>query len=231
MLDRNTHLSSSMSSLVFFLALGAQLTSAFPFVAKMPGVDSSILKSRSAAPVKRQSDQASCPFNPNHKGAAPFDPRWPYTGAQKGLPGSQIGGIKVPADGDTAHAFDPPTAQDIRGPCPGLNAAANHHVRCQYSLASIECQSSPPDQFLSHDGITNFNELVDAQQNVYNVGYDLAVTLAVLGISLDGDVVTERLSLGCDATSRTSLTGSLLGDELGLNGHNVSHHFALPTFP
>jgi hypothetical protein len=42
-----------------------------------------------------------------------------------------------------------------------LNAAANHG-------------------FLSRDGIVTFNELVQAQQNVYNVGYDLAVVLATL---------------------------------------------------
>ena len=52
------------------------------------------------------------------------------------------------------------------------------------------------------------------------MGYDLAVLLATLGVGLDGDVVTEKLSIGCDATSRTSPTGSLLGDELGLDGHN-----------
>ena len=77
-------------------------------------------------------------------------------------------------------------------------------------------------QFLSHDGITTFSELVDAQQNVYNVGYDLAVVLATLGVALDGDPLTGRLSIGCDATAVTSATGSLLGSELGLNGHNVS---------
>ena len=77
-------------------------------------------------------------------------------------------------------------------------------------------------KFLSHDGITTFGELVDAQQNMYNIGYDLAVTLATLGVGLDGDVVTGKVSIGCDATSRTSATGSLLGDEVGLNGHNVS---------
>ena len=117
-----------MSNLILFLALGAQLTSAFPWVASMPGVDSSILKSRSPN-SKRQSDQATCPFNPVHKGAAPYNSKYPYSGARNGLPGSQVGGIKVPADGDTAHAFEAPSSQDIRGPCPGLNAAANHHVR------------------------------------------------------------------------------------------------------
>lgn len=49
--------------------------------------------------------------------------------------------------------------------------------------------------FLAHDGITTFTELVDAQQNLYNVGYDLANLLAVLGLILtDGDVVTEKVS-------------------------------------
>lgn len=38
--------------------------------------------------------------------------------------------------------------------------------------------------------------------------------------SLDGDVITEKLAIGCDATSRTSATGDLLGEELGLDGHN-----------
>ncbi|MCJ1387504.1 hypothetical protein MMC18_000347 [Xylographa bjoerkii] len=189
-----------MAPLIYSLAMMAQLTAAFPWVANMPGVDSSLLGRRSA-PLKRQSDQATCPFNTNHPGAAPYNSKYPYTGAQNGLPGTQVGGILVPAKGDTAHAFTAPGANDIRGPCPGLNAAANHN-------------------FLSHDGITTFDELVDAQQNLYNVAYNLAVTLATLGVGLDGDVITEKLSIGCDATSRTSATGDLLGDELGLDGHN-----------
>ncbi|MCJ1418008.1 hypothetical protein MMC32_004353 [Xylographa parallela] len=189
-----------MTQLIYSLAVMAQVTAAFPWVANMPGVDSSLL-GRRPAPMKRQSDQATCPFNTNHQGAAPYSSKYPYTGAQNGLAGTQKGGILVPAKGDTAHAFTAPGANDIRGPCPGLNAAANHN-------------------FLSHDGITTFVELVDAQQNLYNVGYDLAVSLATLGVALDGDVITEKLSIGCDATSRTSATGDLLGDELGLNGHN-----------
>ncbi|KAL9116549.1 MAG: hypothetical protein Q9187_006925 [Circinaria calcarea] len=181
--------------LSLFLLMGPAI--AFPFVADMPGVDSSLLSKRSRD-TKRQ---LSCPFNANHPGAAPYSATYPYTGAKNGLPGTQRGGIKVPADGDTAHAFEAPGPNDIRGPCPGLNAAANHH-------------------FISHDGITTFTELVDAQQNLYNVGYDLAVILATLGVAMDGDIVTQKLSIGCDATSRTSATGSLLGRQLGLNGHN-----------
>lgn len=75
--------------------------------------------------------------------------------------------------------------------------------------------------------LTRDNELVDAQQNVYNVGYDLANLLAIAGVGLDGDLVgTTRLSIGCDATSRTATPGNILADELGLNGHN---HFEADT--
>lgn len=57
------------------------------------------------------------------------------------------------------------------------------------------------------------------QQNVYGVGYDLAVLLAVLGVGLDGDPISGKLSIGCDASSRTTSPG-LPGPELGLDGHN-----------
>lgn len=83
----------------------------------------------------------------------------------------------------------------------GLNTAANHG-------------------FLARDGVTTFNELIDAQQNVYGVGYGLAVVLAVLGVGLDGDPVgTEKLSIGCDANTRTS-SAPATTNELGLDGHN-----------
>lgn len=53
------------------------------------------------------------------------------------------------------------------------------------------------------------------------MGYDLAQLLALLGLTLtDGDLVTEKLSIGCDATSRTSYNALLTGSEPGLDGHN-----------
>ena len=48
-----------------------------------------------------------------------------YAGAKNGTPGTGVGGIRVPANGDTAHAYSPPDPNDIRGPCPDLNVAAN----------------------------------------------------------------------------------------------------------
>ena len=202
-----------MSLLITLVATLVVTTTAFPFLTDIPGVDSSVLRNPQSSPHHKR--QTACPFNSNHQGAAPYNSKFPYTGAKNGLPGTGIGGIKVPATGDTAHAFEAPGPNDIRGPCPGLNTAANHH-------------------FISHDGITNFNELLDAQQNLYNVDYGLAVLLATLGVGLDGDIVTGKVSIGCDATSRTSATGSLLGEELGLDRHNVRHcplsMFLLPSF-
>jgi hypothetical protein len=117
------------------LLLQASATLAYPWVAGQPGVNSALFNKPRQPEVDKR--QASCPFNPAHKGAAPYTAPYTYTGAKNGLPGSQKGGIKVPADGDKAHAYTPPGANDIRGPCPGLNAAANvntSHVISAYEI-------------------------------------------------------------------------------------------------
>lgn len=97
---------------------------AFPWVATMPGVDSSLFKRQAPGSA------AACPTNPNHKGAVPYNPKYPYCHAKDGLPGVfPCNNNLVPANGDTAHAWTAPGPLDIRGPCPGLNTAANHNVR------------------------------------------------------------------------------------------------------
>ncbi|EMD60093.1 hypothetical protein GGP41_009491 [Bipolaris sorokiniana] len=185
-----------MYILPLLLSIHVTSTVAFPWIGNQPGVNPSIF--RNAHPVEKR--QENCRFNPHHKGAAPYTEPYTYTGAKNGAPGNQRGGIKVPADGDTAHAYTPPGPNDIRGPCPGLNALANHN-------------------FISHDGITNFQELVDAQQNVFNVGYDLSVVHTVLGMQAGGDFITGRLSIACDATSRTALFPAF-ARQPGLNAHS-----------
>ncbi|CAL3964333.1 unnamed protein product [Diplocarpon coronariae] len=185
------------------IALAAKSVSAFPFVAEQAGVDSSLFR-RQTSGGANPGGPLNCPYTPpeKHVPAGGISEQYPYNGAKNGSQGMGVGGYKVPADGDTAHYFIKPGPGDIRGPCPGLNAAANHG-------------------FLARDGIVTYNELVDAQQNVYNVGYDLANLLALLGLTTtDGDIVTERLSIGCDATSRTSFNPALTGSQPGLDGHN-----------
>lgn len=114
--------------------------SAFPWVVDQPGVDSSLLgrKVRRQQPGGYQNGgAATCPFNSDHKGAAPYNSKYPYNGAQNGLPGKGVGGYQVPAPGDTAHQYVAPGKNDIRGPCPGLNAAANHNVSSSISFHKI----------------------------------------------------------------------------------------------
>lgn len=109
------------------------------------------------------------------------------------------------------------------------------------SLFFYMCGSSPPNsQFSPNMGVlcyttlpllytTRNNHILTpcSQQNLYNVGYDLAVLLAVLGLTTtDGDIVTERLSIGCDATSRTSVAPLLTGSQPGLAGHNKFEYVA-----
>ncbi|KAF2754760.1 Cloroperoxidase [Pseudovirgaria hyperparasitica] len=185
-------------------SLLASSATAFPFVSNVKGVDSSLFR-RQQDGKGQLGGPDNCPYNPpeNHVPAAPVTDQFPYNSAKNGVPGKGKGGFLVPDPADAAHKFIAPDyTRDIRGPCPGLNAAANHG-------------------FLARDGIVTFNELVDAQQNVYNVGYDLAVLLAVLGLTTtDGDAVTMKLSIGCDATNRTSVAPLLTGSQPGLDGHN-----------
>ena len=111
-----------MSGLLLIIVLIPN-TMAFPWIADVPGVRS--VNEVEAQHAKRQS---TCPFNPNHVPAAPITSQFPYTGAINGLPATHPGSVQVPASGDHAHAFVPPGANDIRGPCPGMNTAANHNV-------------------------------------------------------------------------------------------------------
>ena len=113
-----------MSTLFLLAVMAVPSTMAFPWMAGMPGI-------RSPSEVEAQLTEraTTCPNNPNHVPAAPITSEFPYAGAIDGLPSTRPGNFQVPANGDTAHQFVPPGPNDIRGPCPGLNTAANHNVR------------------------------------------------------------------------------------------------------
>ena len=191
-----------MKSAAIAALAGANIVLAFPFVAHQPGINTAIFRRQQADP-NLPGGANKCAYNPNHIPAVGINSKYPYNNAKNGTPGDGKGGYLVPHPDDPDHQFIAPDyTKDIRGPCPGLNVAANYG-------------------FLARDGITTYNELVDAQQNVYNVGYDLANVLAILGLTLtDGDLVTEKLSIGCDATNRTSVAPLVTGSEPGLDGHN-----------
>lgn len=62
------------------------------------------------------SDPKNCPFNPDHKPAAEWNPKFPYNHAKNGLPGEGKGGYLVPDPDDEDHKFIAPGKNDIRGP-------------------------------------------------------------------------------------------------------------------
>lgn len=131
-----------MYSKLLLATLAVNGAQAFPWVARMPGVDSSLIERDIVARVP--GDQASCPFNSNHTGAAPYTAAYPYCGASNGVPGKQsCPNNLVPAKGDTAHYFEAPGPNDIRGPCPGLNTAGMC-IRYWFRGSVTDCNSKPP---------------------------------------------------------------------------------------
>ena len=119
----------SKVALVGLMALPAAFS--FPWMGDVLGADKNSYDSPSQLAKRQGNTMAGCPFNPpeDHVPAAPITAEFPYLGAANGLPATNpVGNVEVPADGDDAHAFVPPGPNDIRGPCPGLNTAANHNV-------------------------------------------------------------------------------------------------------
>jgi hypothetical protein len=57
-----------------------------------------------------------------------------------------------------AHSFQPPGAGDFRGPCPGLNALANH-------------------KFIPHNGIVTFNEAI--AQTIEGTDFVLSISILI----------------------------------------------------
>ncbi|ORY86995.1 hypothetical protein BCR37DRAFT_376338 [Protomyces lactucae-debilis] len=103
------------------------------------------------------------------------------------------------------HAFRAPRnlgqpGGDIRGPCPGLNAAANHG-------------------YISRDGVTNLQEAIDGTNAVFNMGRDLGGFLSIYSVLSDGDPLTQKWSIG--GAPPAGLGGLLGVKPQGLTGsHN-----------
>lgn len=75
--------------------------------------------------------------------------------------------------------------------------------------------------FIARDGVTSLSEVTDACQNVFNMAWDLATVISLVALVLgDGDVISRKFSIGCDATSRTAAVPLIAGSQPGLNGHN-----------
>lgn len=69
------------------------------------------------------------------------------------------------------HRFIPPSSTDLRGPCPFLNAAANH-------------------DYIDKSGYTTTYEVVAATVDIFGLGKDLATFLAVHAAVTQGEVTS-----------------------------------------
>ncbi|GAW04577.1 oxidase-like protein [Lentinula edodes] len=73
------------------------------------------------------------------------------------------------------HAFIPPGPGDFRGPCPGLNAMANHG-------------------YIPRNGIATIDQFVDGTYTVFGMGRDLALILATYGTVLSQQLRGRRVT-------------------------------------
>ncbi|KAM0811378.1 putative Aromatic peroxygenase [Seiridium cardinale] len=103
------------------------------------------------------------------------------------------------------HAWKAPNfaAGDQRGPCPGLNALANHG-------------------YLPRNGVADMATLVKATNDVYGLGLDIGGILAVIGTVFDGNPVSLNpgFSIGVPSQNSQNILGGLglLGTPEGLGG-------------
>ncbi|KAJ6620975.1 hypothetical protein B0H10DRAFT_1031548 [Mycena sp. CBHHK59/15] len=100
------------------------------------------------------------------------------------------------------HSFKPPGDDDMRGPCPGLNAMANHG-------------------FIPHDGVVTLTTGILQSNKVFGLGIDTAAFAGVLAL-FGADLLSLDFpfSIG-GAVQPGLLSGILGGTATGLSGtHN-----------
>ncbi|TXB95668.1 hypothetical protein FocTR4_00016117 [Fusarium oxysporum f. sp. cubense] len=150
-----------------------------------------VKRSPAACPYSQEEkrDAGECPFA-KEKRAAKFD--------------SKRQRISVSGE----HEFLPPNlkAGDQRGPCPGLNALANHG-------------------YLPRNGVADMQTIIKATNEVYGMSLDLGGFLAVYGTVFNGNPVSLNPGYSIGGPSRFSQNilngGGILGTPSGLSGtHN-----------
>ncbi|KAK0553577.1 hypothetical protein OC844_006271 [Tilletia horrida] len=102
---------------------------------------------------------------------------------------------------DASHPYKAPGTNDVRGPCPGLNTLANHG-------------------YLNRSGIVTPQDIVKAVQAGYNMGQSLAVFLAWGAHLVDGNQLTNLLSIGRKSTA-TGTDPPAPATVGGLNTHGL----------
>ncbi|KAF8912302.1 hypothetical protein CPB85DRAFT_1389693 [Mucidula mucida] len=141
-----------------------------------------------------------------HRGARPFDHRRNNDTEKRGnaFDPSQL----IDVNGE--HAYRPPEKGDLRGPCPGLNALANHG-------------------YIDRSGLTTLTEAIDATNQVFNMGIDLGGLLSFSALFVAGDPSSLMWSIGGPPYSEGIVPG-VFGPPKGLSGsHNKAESDSSPT--
>ncbi|KAI1328540.1 oxidase [Xylariaceae sp. FL0255] len=104
-----------------------------------------------------------------------------------------------PIDVTGDHAFKAPdfAKGDQRGPCPGLNALANHG-------------------YISRDGVVEYVDLITSVNEVFGMGIELITILAVMGTVGVGNPLA--LNPGFSIGGQSSKSSNILSNLLGLLG-------------
>tara|TARA_R110002060_G_scaffold18230_3_gene25160 strand:+ start:979 stop:1536 length:558 start_codon:yes stop_codon:yes gene_type:complete len=101
---------------------------------------------------------------------------------------------------------------DLRGPCPGLNALANHG-------------------YLPHNGVGTIGDFIAATNEAYGMALDLGGFLGVFGAVFDGNLLGYSIG-GPSSQNKLPLNNllGLTGAPQGLSGsHNKYESDASPT--
>ena len=107
------------------------------------------------------------------------------------------------------HQFIAPSSTDIRGPCPFLNAAANHG-------------------YIDHSGYTTAWEVISVAVNVFGMGTDLATFLSSYAAVVHGDSIAFSIC-GTSAMWQAATTAGQHTRGTGLSGsHNSMEYDGSP---
>ncbi|KAG9313426.1 heme-thiolate peroxidase [Chiua virens] len=91
---------------------------------------------------------------------------------------------------DAAHPYLPDQPGDIRGPCPGLNTLASHG-------------------YLPRNGVATPAQIITAVQEGFNMGWSLAAFVTYGAFVVDGNHLTNLMSIGTNTTAEDELTPGL----------------------
>jgi hypothetical protein len=171
-----------------------------------PRMDAEQLKSYQEA-SKRSAEPAACPYA-KREAMAEADPGCPFAKMANKFKRSTFSAEQQRIRTDGEHAFVPPnfSGGDQRGPCPGLNALANHN-------------------YLPRSGVADMQTIIRATNEVYGMSLDLGGFLAVYGTVFDGNPLSTSPGYSIGGPTKDSqniLNGvGLLGTPSGLSGsHN-----------